>query len=83
MLRVILLTIKNFLDLLMKFHFSIYIHNSWAQIFPMGSRMGWQYYAEKTLVSDLWFICEFIGNNFTDEFTNSKSVQKKFTRFIC
>ena len=68
MLRVILLTIKFF-----RFTDEI----SWAQIFLMGSWMGWQYSAGKTLVSDLWSISEFIGNNFTDGFIDCKSVQKK------
>lgn len=38
---------------------------------------GWQYSVGKTLIGDLWYVDESINNNFTNEFTNGKSTQKK------
>jgi hypothetical protein len=40
------------------------------------------YISKKTLVSNLWIVGEFVGNKYTDGFTDIQSALKKFTRFI-
>ena len=32
---------------------------------------------KKTLISNFWFVEEFVGNKFTAEFTDEQSTQKK------
>jgi len=39
-------------------------------------------YIRKTLVGNLWIVGEFVGNKYTDGFTDIQNALKKFTRFI-
>jgi hypothetical protein len=62
--------------LLTEIFVGIHTHGPLVCILSTGSR-GWRQSVEKTLVNNLWYAGESIGNKYTNEFIDRQSTPKK------